>query len=843
MLLIHIEQDEIGIVYKKIGRPLPAGCRISLNGEVGWQAEILRPGWHTYLPNVEIRKDKAIYIASHEIGLVEAKDGASLLSGENFGKVVECNNFQDARAFIQNGGQRGKQRAILRTGTYWINTELFSVEKREATRIAKDKVGIVEARDGKPLPPGRTFGKVVECNSFQDPKNFINNGGESGKQLAILTAATYYINTDMFKVERFPCVRIQAGQIGLVRARDGKPLSLGRTFGKVVECNSFQDAQAFLNNGGQSGKQLAILTAGDYQINTELFEISIVSVTHIPPGEIGLVVANDGASRPEERILGKVVECSNFEDAQAFINNGGQKGKQLPILTAGDYQINTDLFIVITTANAAQYNIKPDQLKVYTVDRDKIGIITTLDGKTLPEGEIAGSIITEHNHFQEAQKFIELGGYKGLQQEFLSEGSWNLNPWFVQVEQVPLIEILAEKVGVVISYIGKVADSDIKNSSRLVDEGFKGVQKKPLRPGKYAINTRIKSIQIVPTNEIILNWSKSEGKPTENYDKTLEPLKLRSKDGFTFNMQVTQIISIAEEDAPVMILKVGAQSIDPLKLELSNSLQIEKAPAIKNLVTKVLSPMIDSYFRISAQDNEALDFLEKRFEIQQGAAEYIREALNDYGVQSVKTVITEIDLPDELEKLLKARKILEEQAKNYEREELTERQRQNLINQQEINKAQANLVKAQQNQEITNLNTQTDLIKAQSDAQVQQIKDNLELNRKERELGIDSTYKKQIKDIDINEFRERVKILTPEVYAQIELEGRWAEAHANAQIKLPEVFIGGSGNNSNGGDIVQASAMQMAFLEVLRDSLKSTRQINQINIPQQRENLPPAADD
>jgi hypothetical protein len=41
---------------------------------------------------------------------------------------------------------------------------------------------------------------------------------------------------------------------------------------------------------------------------------------------------------------------------------------------------------------------------------------------------------------------------------------------------------------------------------------------------------------------------------------------------------------------------------------------------------------------------------------------------------------------------------------------------------------------------------------------------------------------------------------------------------------------------------IDAGAMQMAFLEVLRDSLKSTRKINQINMPQQPEILPPSAD-
>src|SRR5207249_3540093 len=45
---------------------------------------------------------------------------------------VDCNNFQDARAFLgegkaKEGGQRGRQRAILREGVYAINVALFVV--------------------------------------------------------------------------------------------------------------------------------------------------------------------------------------------------------------------------------------------------------------------------------------------------------------------------------------------------------------------------------------------------------------------------------------------------------------------------------------------------------------------------------------------------------------------------------------------------------------------------------------------------------------------------------------------------------------------------------------------
>ena len=34
---------------------------------------------------------------------------------------------------------------------------------------------------------------------------------------------------------------------------------------------------------------------------------------------------------------------------------------------------------------------------------------------------------------------------------------WNLNPWFAQVEQVPMTEVPIGYVGVVISYVGKRA--------------------------------------------------------------------------------------------------------------------------------------------------------------------------------------------------------------------------------------------------------------------------------------------------------------------------------------------------------------------------------------------------
>ncbi|NET61040.1 MAG: hypothetical protein F6K47_34415 [Symploca sp. SIO2E6] len=192
-------------------------------------------------------------------------------------------------------------------------------------------------------------------------------------------------------------------------------------------------------------------------------------------------------------------------------------------------------------------------------------------------------------------------------------------------------------------------------------------------------------------------------KPKSNYDTNLKTLQLRSKDGFIFGIEVTQVISIAPKDAPKMISRVGspmaegkdiAENTEPIHGKSSKAV---KYSSIKNLVSRVIEPMVGNYFRNSAQEYGALDFLGGRSEIQQGAIENIKAALTEYGVQAIGTFINEIDLPDELETELKRRKILIEQRKTYEEQTLTQQSHRELIEEQEKTKGQPALVQAQQN--------------------------------------------------------------------------------------------------------------------------------------------------
>ena len=58
--------------------------------------------------------------------------------------------------------------------------------------------------------------------------------------------------------------------------------------------------------------------------NTRSSQVPLVIV---PPGEIALVVAADGAPIPSERILAREVACDDFQDAEAFLRGGGERGR------------------------------------------------------------------------------------------------------------------------------------------------------------------------------------------------------------------------------------------------------------------------------------------------------------------------------------------------------------------------------------------------------------------------------------------------------------------------------------------------------------------------------------
>lgn len=449
---------------------------------------------------------------------------------------------------------------------------------------------------------------------------------------------------------------------------------------------------------GEAGFQAQTLAPGVY-FGKWFWQYSVAfqDFTVIPTGKLGLVLAKDGAPLETGTILARKVESNTYQDAEAFLKNGGRKGRQIGIITPGSYRINTFLFDVTIT-------------EMTNVPDNSVGIITTLEGKPLEDGQIAGKTIEGHNKFQDTEAFLAAGGTKGLQEQVILSGNYFLNPWFVKVEPVKMTEIPIGYVGVVISYVGAdgvdVSGSDFKHGN-IVTKGQKGVWAEPLGPGKYPINPYIQKTELVPTTNLVLNWASARSE-SHQLDKNLSTITVRSKDGFPFNLDVSQIIHIPNTEAPKVIARFGNMT---------------------NLVSQVLEPTIGNYFRNSAQDSDVIAFLGARKERQQSAKDHIGKVLEEYNVHGVDTLIGDIVPPESLMKTLTDRKIAEEQKVTYETQRQAQETRQTLEKETAIADIQKEIVKADQGVVIAERIADASVKKATGDANSVRLQANAEADR------------------------------------------------------------------------------------------------------------------
>ena len=436
---------------------------------------------------------------------------------------------------------------------------------------------------------------------------------------------------------------------------------------------------------GEAGFQAQTLAPGLYWgMWIWQYSVDMTSFTIIPEGKIGLVLSKDGQEIPTGRILARKVLSDNFQDATAFLDNGGQKGRQTAFITTGSYRINTFLFEIVMA----------DQIKIF---ENMIGIVTALDGEPIPQGQIAGTNVDGHNNFQDFDMFLDKGGNRGLQPQVMLAGSYYINSWAIQIEQNPMTDVMIGYVGVVISYIGEdgldVTGEHFKHGN-IVSKGQRGVWMEPLGPGKYALNKYTTKLEPVPTTNLVLNWADARSE-SHNLDHNLSTITVRSKDGFPFNLDVSQIIHVPANEAPKVIARFGSMT---------------------NLVSQVLEPTIGNYFRNSAQESDVISFLSTRKERQESAKNHIKVVLDEYNVNAVDTLIGDIVPPESLMKTLTDRKIAEEEQKTYQTQKMAQEQRQGMEKETAIADMQKEIVKASQSVEIAQRTADATVKKAEGDA-------------------------------------------------------------------------------------------------------------------------------
>lgn len=582
------------------------------------------------------------------------------------------------------------------------------------------------------------------------------------------------------------------------------------------------------------------------------YTVELVKFFTVPPGKVGVVEACDGQALPSGHIIARQVACDTFQDARAFLKNGGMRGPQMAVMPPGTYRINSLLFDVKLTdaitippgkigiveardgkpltsgrviarqvncdayqdANAffigggergpqmevippGMYRINPMMFEVQLADvidvpDNKIGVVTTREGAPLVTGEIAGSEVVGHNMFQNPQQFCDNGGSKGLQEQVLLAGRYFINPRFATIEIVDMVEVPIANVGVVIAYVGregKDVTGEAFRHGNLVSRGEKGVWVDPLDPGKYPINPYTHKVSNVPTANVVLNWATGKTE-AHKLDANLSTITVRSADGFKFNLDVAQIIHIPRNDAPKVIARFGGMSA---------------------LVTQVLEPTIGNYFRNAAQGSDIIDFLKKRSVRQDEARQSIAAALREYNVGAVDTLIGDIVPPDELMKTLTDRKIAEQEQVTYETQRQAQVVKQELEQATALAATQARVVDAERQVTIADFNAKATVKSAEGQGQAKKINAEADANVLRTVGDAEAAKTKAVGGAEAEVIKLKISSMESGNYAMVQV----AEALAKSGVKLVPDIVAGGGSGS--GTLVDVLLGNM-----IRDGMKKT---------------------
>lgn len=276
--------------------------------------------------------------------------------------------------------------------------------------VPENRIGLVTKKfvlfgAAKSLPDGR----------------IIATSGEAGFQAKTLAPGLYWgMWIWQYSIDMQPFIVIPEGKIGLVLSKDGAEIPTGRILARKISCDNFQDAEKFLQHGGQRGRQTEFITAGAYRINTYLFEITVTDQITISENRVGIITTLDGDPLPSGQIAGRNIEGhNNFQDIDTFLGHGGNRGLQPQVILAGSYYINP-------------WAVQIEERLMTEVPIGHVGVVISYIGD---DGQ---DVTGEHfRHGNIVQK-----GFRGVWLEPLGPGKYPINVYTMKVELVPTTNLV-----------------------------------------------------------------------------------------------------------------------------------------------------------------------------------------------------------------------------------------------------------------------------------------------------------------------------------------------------------------------------------------------------------------
>ena len=576
---------------------------------------------------------------------------------------------------------------------------------------------------------------------------------------------------------------------------------------------------------GEAGYAPDLLRGGFHVLFPFQYRVHKTNLVTVPQGEIGYVFARDGKALEPGQSLAGNGSADDFEDVRAFLAAGGQKGPQRKVLREGVYAINAAQFVVLTRAST--YALARAQADAETIEamraqiearggfhpvvindsKDMIAVVTVHDGPALPAGELIAPAVgqdrklaaTYHNNFQDADRFLAAGGFRGRQYQVLVDGTYYVNRLFASIELVEKTFVPMGMVGVVVSFTGKHGadrSGDEYQHGELVGEGERGVWESPLLPGKYPFNRFAGSIVKVPTTNFILKWE--SGQSGSDFDRNLKEISLITRDAFEPTLPLSVVVHIDYKKAAKVIQRFGD---------------------VQKLVEQTLDPMVSAYFKNTAQTKTLIELLQQRAEIQVSALKEMKEKFTLYNLELQEVLIGTPKSPPgntQIESMLvqlRDRQIAREQMETYERQEAAAVKERTLREAAAVAAQQKSLTESRiaieiaENRGLAEVKTQT----RQGEADGAKIR-NVALADAERIRAIGAANANRIElegAATALAAQKQVEAFGgPEIRLAQEISAQITHAIAAGRLPVvPQVVVGGNGGNTNAIEAITAMIM------------------------------------
>ena len=350
----------------------------------------------------------AVFYTLMSIRRVGAAEVGLVLKRVSLRKLAEDNP-------IAFHGEPGYQADLLMPGLRWKPWLFYEVEKFPWVQVPAGEVGVVISQVGAPLPIGAKSAVYKKAfGNFSGLRSFVAGGGQKGVQRPVFPPGTLgpihpvgflvVTKSQVYGLPISPEFRSRAGKVGRLtpEAFGLRPEQLDLLRIEPQPCD--KDGALRDMVGIVTTFEGDPLPSGDIASRLGGFaDIDKMEKANATDGEIIEVLLGNKNSLH-----------NNYQDFQAFLDNGGRIGLQHDPLLYGAYALNPFLVSV-------------EMVWMLVVQQGQVAVIKAYVG--LPTQDTSGSDF----------KFGSLvrPGHRGIWEEALRTGKYPLNPRCYQAEIVP----------------------------------------------------------------------------------------------------------------------------------------------------------------------------------------------------------------------------------------------------------------------------------------------------------------------------------------------------------------------------------------------------------------------